>query len=226
MDSSLETSGSHVTNCGARASSVIVQRVAPERVEHFQELQREINAAAKACPGYQAIDVYPPFDPQQIEWVVVIHFDSHEHLQRWLDSPVRAEWVKRLRREIGDFRLKTLPSGFGAWFAGMVNGSETPLPPRWKMALTILLTLYPTVMLLTVFVGPHINPLGLAVSMVISNALSVSTLQWIVQPALNPLLGPWLRANDKQERAYSLSMLAVLLLLLGGMVFGFQLATG
>jgi hypothetical protein len=211
---------------GARASSVIVHRLPPDGVEPFLELQRRITEAAQAFPGYQATDVYPPADRQQAEWVVVIHFDGPESLQRWLDSPVRAAWVEKLRDETGDFRLKTLPAGFGAWFAGLVDGADGALPPSWKIALSVLFQLYPTVMILTVFVSPHLTPLGLAVSMLISNALSCSILQWAATPALNKLLGPWLRANEAGQRAFSLVGLVVILLLLGGMTILFRLVTG
>ena len=122
--------------------------------------------------------------------MVVIHFDGPETLQRWLDSPVRAEWVEKLRNEMGDFRLKTLPTGFGAWFAGLVDESEGGLPPSWKMALSVLFALYPTVMVLTLFVMPHLSPLGLAVTMLISNVLSVSILQWAVTPCSTSGLAP------------------------------------
>lgn len=223
--SSHDTAGPRVQVGGARASSVIVHRVPPDRVEQFLELQRGITEAAKAFPGYQATDVYPPADRQQSEWVVVIHFDGPETLQRWLDSPVRAEWIEKLRNEMGDFRLKTLPAGFGAWFAGLVNGSEAALPP-WKIALSVLLALYPTVMVLAICVGPYLNSLGLAVSMLISNALSVMILQWAVTPALNPLLRPWLRANEENQRAFSLGGLVAIVLLMGGMVVVFSLVKG
>jgi uncharacterized protein len=211
---------------GARASSVIVHRLSPDRVDRFLELQRGITQAAEAFSGYQATDVYPPEERQQAEWVVVIHFDAPESLQRWLDSPVRAEWVERLRAEMGDFRLKTLPSGFGAWFAGLVDGSEGGLPPAWKMALTVLFALYPTVMLLAFLVGPYLSPLGLAVSMLLSNMMSCSILQWVAMPAVEKLLAPWLRANQKRQRAYSLGGLVVLLLLLGGMAIVFRQVKG
>jgi uncharacterized protein len=224
--SSPNTPGPHVQVRGARASSVIVHRVPPDRVEQFLELQRGITEAAKAFPGYQATDFYPPAERQQPEWVVVIHFDGPETLQRWLDSPVRAEWIEKLRNQMGDFRLKTLPTGFGAWFASLVNGSGVALPPPWKIALSVLLALYPTVMVLAICVGPYLNPLGLAVSMLISNALSVSILQWAVTPALNPLLRPWLRANEQKQGAISLGGLVVILLLLGGMAILFRLAKG
>jgi uncharacterized protein len=226
MDSSSHnTAALNVQAGGARASSVIVHRVPPDRVEQFLELQRGITEAAKAFPGYQATDVYPPAERQQSEWVVVIHFDGPETLQRWLDSPVRAEWIEKRRNELGDFRLKTLPTGFGAWFSDLVDGPEAA-PPPWKIALSVLLALYPTVVVLALCVGPYLNPLGLAVSMLVSNALSVSILQWAVTPALNPLLRPWLRANDQHQRALSLGGLVTILLLLGGMAVLFRLMAG
>jgi antibiotic biosynthesis monooxygenase (ABM) superfamily enzyme len=227
MDSSSpETPDPRMQVLGKGASSVIVHRPPPDRVGQFLEMQRGITEAAKAFPGYQATDVYPPADRQQAEWVVVIQFDGAETLQRWLDSPVRAEWVDKLRKEMGDFRLKTLPAGFGAWFAGRVDGLEGALPPSWKIALTVLFQLYPTVMALAIFVSPHLNPLGLAVSMLISNTLSVCILQWAVTPALNNLLGPWIGANEDRQGAYSLGGLVVILLLLGGMTLLFRLVTG
>jgi hypothetical protein len=213
---------------GKGASSVIVHRPPPDRVEQFLELQRGITEAAKAFPGYEATEVYPPpqGEPPGAEWVVVIHFDTPERLQGWLDSAVRAQWVAKLRKEMGDFRLKTLPAGFGAWFAGQIDGSDGALPPSWKIALTVLFQLYPTVMVLAIFVSPHLNPLGLAVSMLISNALSISILQWAVTPALNKWLGPWVGANEDRQRTYSLGGLVVILLLLLGMALLFRLVTG
>jgi antibiotic biosynthesis monooxygenase (ABM) superfamily enzyme len=210
---------------GSRASSVIVQRIPPDAAEVFLEWQRAITAAAALFPGYQTTEIYPPSSPQK-EWVVVFHFDDPTTLRAWLDSPQRAEWLAKLPREFRDFRLKTLPSGFGAWFAGTDEEPGVVLPPSWKMALTVLFTLYPTVMLLSIFVWPHLTPFGLALMILISNALSVSILQWIVQPVLNPVLGPWLRANQGKQRAYSLGGLAVLLLLLGGMALVFRLVAG
>ena len=211
---------------GAQASSVIVHSLPPERVERFLELQRGITQAAEGFRGYEATDVYPPTEGQDANWVVIIHFDGPETLQRWLDSPVRVEWVEKLRNEMGDFRLKSLPTGFGAWFAGLVNESPEGLPPSWKMALTVLLALYPTVMLLAILFVPYISPLGLAVSMLISNTLSVSILQWAVMPVLEKLLGPWLRANQARRRTYSLGGLVVILALLGGIALLFRLKTG
>lgn len=208
---------------GARASSVIVRHIAPERAETFLEWERGITKAMGEYPGYQTTEVYPPTDPRGREWVIVIHFDSAAHLQGWIDSPTRAEWLAKLPGEIHDFRLKTLPSGFGAWFAGLDDGR--PLP-HWKTALSVLIGLYPTVVLLTWLLSPHTQRFGMAVSLLIGNIASVSILEWLVTPVLRPLLGRWLRANEKEGRALTIVGLGVVLGALGMMTILFSLIVG
>jgi antibiotic biosynthesis monooxygenase (ABM) superfamily enzyme len=211
---------------GPSASSVVVHRVPPDGVERFLEWERGITRAAEGFPGYRATDLYPPADRRQAEWVAVIHFDTPEALQRWIDSPARAEWTGKLPREIGDFQLKTLPAGFGPWFAGLVRGPGGGLPPSWKMALAVLLALYPTVMVLTIFVSPVLSPLGFAVSMLIGNALSVALLQWALMPVVEAVLRPWLRAKADQGMALSVGGLLLILFLLAGMAVLFRQVTG
>jgi uncharacterized protein len=208
---------------GALISTVVVQRVPADCVQRFLECQRGLTQAAEGFPGYRGTELYPPADGRQQEWVAVIHFDDQESLQRWIDSPERAEWAKKLRDEIGDFQLKTLPTGFGAWFAGLETGPEGEPPPSWKMAMTVLLGLYPTVMLLALLVGRHLTPLGLAVSMLISNTLSVAICQWVVMPPLTNALGPWLHANAPDRRVLSIGGLVLIWLLLGGLVVLFHM---
>jgi uncharacterized protein len=210
----------------SRASAVVVQRVPAASADWFMEWQRGVTGAAEAFAGYRDTDVYPPADNLRDEWVVVIHFDDEKSLQRWLDSSVRAQWVEKLQAHVGNFELKALPGGFGSWFAGLAGGPDRTPPPSWKMALVVLLGLYPTVMVLTLFPGPYTEPLGLALAMLIGNALSVSILQWVVMPALNSLLAPWLKANSEQQRAFSVGGLLLILVLLAGLTLLFRRVTG
>jgi antibiotic biosynthesis monooxygenase (ABM) superfamily enzyme len=209
-----------------RASSVIVHRVPPEHVERFLAWQQGIIRAASTYPGYQATESYPPLDVSQHEWVIVLHFDNDEAQQRWLASPLRAEWLARRPPEIEDFRLKTLPTGFGPWFASMLDAPSARPLPAWKMMLTVLLGLYPTVMLLNIFVGPHFRTLGLAASMLIGNALSVVILQWVVMPVLQAVLGPWLRADPAKGMGVTVGGCIFIALLLGGLALLFRQMTG
>jgi uncharacterized protein len=209
----------------SRASAVVVQRVPAARADWFMEWQRGISTAAEGFVGYSGADIYPAVDNQHEEWVVVIHFDDEKSLQDWLASPVRAEWVEKLRTTVGDFELKALPGGFGAWFSGLGHDPDDA-PASWKMALTVLFALYPTVMLLTIFVGPYTAPMGLAVSMLIGNVLSISILQWGAMPVLTTLLGRWLKADPSRAMALSIGGLCLLLFLLAAMTLAFRQVLG
>jgi antibiotic biosynthesis monooxygenase (ABM) superfamily enzyme len=205
----------------ARASSVIVQRVAADSTDAFLDWERSIDHAAEAFPGYRGTDLYPPPDGGLADWVVIMHFDEPENLKRWIDSSVRADWAAKLPAGFRDFRLKTLATGFGPWFAAQLEDPPGQ-PASWKMVLTVLLGLYPTVMLLSILVGPFLAHLGTAGSMLVANALSVSILQWGVMPLLQPLLRPWLGAGADTSRARSAAWLALISIVLAGQVAVFQ----
>jgi len=211
----------------SRVSAVVVQRVPPDKADWFLEWQRGISAAAEEFGGFRGTDVYPPaVAGQGDEWIAVIHFDEAERLQAWLDSPVRARWVAQLQEKIGNFDLKVLSAGFGPWFACLASQTGGGPPPAWKMALIVLLGLYPTVMALTLFPGPQLAPLGPALSMLLGNALSISILQWAVVPALNKSFARWLLANAPAQRAVSAGGLLVILGLLAALALFFRQATG
>ena len=204
----------------AEASSVIIHHVPADMADKFLRWQAGITEAAKGLPGYANTEVYPPADNRQTDWVVVVHFDSREALNRWIASPQRAHWIAKLATELGPFSVKTLPRGFGSWFADLDregSGGEqtTGLPPDWKMALVVLLGLYPTVMLLTHFVSPWFAGLGLAFSMLIGNALSVSILQWGVMPRLTVVLRRWLSPPPRNALAVNVGGTLAVLALLG-----------
>lgn len=210
----------------SQATAVIVQRVPAAEVEWFLDWQRGVTAAAEGFNGYSGTDVYPPAGGQGGDWVVVISFADEQALRGWLDSPLRKQWVEKLQARVGEFALQVIPGGFGSWFAGRMHSPDGTPPPDWKMALVVLLGLYPTVMLLTLFPGPYTEPLGLALAMLIGNALSVTILQWAVMPVLNNLSASWLGANAAKQRALSLGGLLVILVLLAGMACLFRLVTG
>lgn len=190
----------------ADASSVIVHQVPEGLTESFLQWQRGITATAQQFPGYARTEVYPPIDGGQKQWVIVVHFENEEELQRWLDSPERAQWLARLVAESSKFSTRILRHGFGPWFADLDSSGAAPTAPAgWKMALVVVLALYPTVMLLTLLVMPRLTGLGLAWSMLISNALSVSILQWGLMPLLTRGLRRWLSPSAGATAALSIA---------------------
>ncbi|MBX3413895.1 MAG: hypothetical protein KF708_14485 [Pirellulales bacterium] len=211
--------------CTARASAAVVQRVPLSAIEGFVQWQRGVTEEVEKFPGYDGTDIYPPMGGGEGDWVTLLHFEDHESLEKWLDSPERARWVEKLRATVGDFELKKLEGGFAEWFRG-ATAAAGKSPPGWKMALTVLFGLYPTVMLLTIFVTPYVSSLGMAFSMLVGNALSVSLLQWLIMPTLTRLLIPWLEADPQRGRLLTYAGLVGLVSLLFVMGFLFRPVTG
>ena len=198
----------------SRSSAVVVQRVSPADVEAFLEWQREVDRAAEGFAGYNRTEIFPPAAGRGDEWVVLIHFHDEESLTRWLNSPERARRVEELRAKIGNFDLQTLKDGFGRMVRPARSGSDrVGGPGRVEDGPTVLLALFPTVMILTIFIGPLTSPLGLAASMLIGNALSISILQWVVMPRLTKGLDPWLRGGPSAWRWTPVLILLTLALL-------------
>jgi uncharacterized protein len=201
----------HLEEHRSEATSVVVHQVLPAARERFLELQRGIARTIESFPGYRRTEVYAAGEGRT-DWVVVMHFDDRPSLDRWLASPERAQWTDKLTQEMGEYHLKTLSDGFGQWFASL--GDDVPRPPGWKMALTVWLGLYPTVMILTLLIAPYTRPLGLAISILIGNALSVSILQWAVMPMLTKIFRHWLGAPQSAGWKVHLRGAAIVLFLL------------
>lgn len=206
--------------CASRTSAAIAQQVPSTAVDWFVEWQRGITDVASSFDGYLGTDVYPPADDRGTQWVTVVHFEDVPSLERWIQSAQRAEWISKLQSEVGEFDIQPLRGGFNPWFTDR-SGAVGALP-SWKMAMIVLLGLYPTAMLLNVFMLPHLSTLGFAVSRFIGNAISVALLQWAVVPAIKIPLRPWLEANSPADRFFSIAGLIGLFVLLAVAVTTFH----
>ena len=119
--------------------------------------------------------------------------------------------------------VTVVTSAFGGWFAGL--DQQAKRLPYWKMALTVLFGLYPTVMVLSLFMLPYTQRFGSAVAILLGNAASVSFLEWLGMPVISRFLGPWLHANERDGKVLSLVGGLLIVGALGLMTFMFYLIT-
>lgn len=179
------------------ASAIITESIPSERRDDYLRWVRGINRAAESFPGYRETNVFPPLEADGREWITIIHFQSRPELEAWLGSEVRAQWVERFHHEFGDFTLHQVQGGLSSWF------SQQRLP-GWKMGLSVVLALYPTVMLISLLIMPWLHRLPPAASMLIGNLISVAALQWILMPRLNRRLAFWLKPAALIDRRSNL----------------------
>ncbi len=174
-------------------TAVVSHDVRPGREREFRHWQNKVRKVQEKSPGFMGLELFEPIPRVQAKWVAVFRYDSREHLEEWLDSETRAKLLEEGKDYFAAYDVRKIRSAFGSWFRFDGEGEEG-IPPNWKQAMTVLLALYPTVMVLNLTVGHQLDTAGLPgyLSLFIGNVLSVSILTWLLMPLVNRLFAFWL----------------------------------
>ncbi|WP_327276996.1 antibiotic biosynthesis monooxygenase [Streptomyces sp. NBC_01224] len=174
-------------------TAVVSHDVRPGREREFIHWQDKILKEQERHPGFMGSELFKPVKGVQDRWVVAFRFDTREHLEGWLNSEAREKLLTEGRDYFGSYDVRKIGSAFGAWFR-FGEGTGEGVPSNWKQAMSVVLALYPTVMILNLTVGDwlsrHKVPGYLA--LFISNVLSVSVLTWLLMPLVTRALAFWL----------------------------------
>ncbi|MDL5159231.1 antibiotic biosynthesis monooxygenase [Actinomycetospora termitidis] len=168
---------------------VVAHHVPPHDEADFLAWQHRMADAERRAPGHRGTELHPPVAGVQDDWVAVTRFASEDALETWLASAEREQLIRE-SEHFRDFRLQRVPASFGSWFP--TTGAAGPVTPSWKTALSVLVGLYPTVVLLTLGLSALWPAAPLWASLLVGNVLSVGLLTWAVMPVVTRALGRWL----------------------------------
>ncbi len=181
----------------ALVTVVVSHPVSPEYEQEFLDWQQRITDATKRFPGHRGSELFRPVPGVQKDWTVVYRFASAKELDRWLESDERKELLRQADH-FRDFHLRKFDSSFGSWFS-FAGGAAAAAPPDWKTALSILVGLYPTVVVLTLIISRFWDT-DLWKSLLLGNFLSVVLLTWVVMPVVTRALRFWLSPAPGAEQ--------------------------
>jgi antibiotic biosynthesis monooxygenase (ABM) superfamily enzyme len=168
---------------------VVSHSVDPALQDEFVAWQQRATDAERGFPGFRGSELFRPVPGVQEEWTAMFRFDTQEHVDGWLESPERKKLLDE-GRQFQDFELHRVSSPFGSWFT--FGGNDTEAPAPWKTTLSVLVGLYPTVVLLTLAIA-EVWPTGeMWASLLLGNVLSVCLLTWVVMPVVTRALRFWL----------------------------------
>lgn len=170
---------------------VFSHRVKGGNERKFRAWREEVLQEMAAWPGFLDADVFDAQGAFQEEWVLIVRFDSAGSLESWMGSDRRAACLMKLEPLIEGYTAHPLGSGLGGWFA-FDDAPPAAEPPRWKQILMVTLGLYPTVMLIALFVDPWLEWIPFPIHMLMANLLCVSLLSWPVMPWLNRGFRRWM----------------------------------
>lgn len=178
----------------ARVSVIISTHLKPGEEDAFLRWQRRVAATQAKFDGFEGYKLEPPLPGVQDDWVIVLRFDSDEHLDAWPSSPERRDLIEEAKAFDARSHVRKIRSGFEGWFAP--DTEESDPPPTWKQNLLVLLVLYPVVFLFGKWVqAPFLVNRGVPfwLALFLGNAVSVSLLGWLLVPTVNRSFNWWLR---------------------------------
>lgn len=173
------------------ATVVISRRVKAGGEASFRAWAEGFEQEMTRFPGHVRCQLVPPVGEDQPEWVFVFTFDSAQSLHAWIASDTRRLWLERLEPMVEGKEQAQVISGLEALF-GILPPSVAPPPPVWKVAVSVLVGIYPASLLSALFLAPLLKDLPLPWR-VLANALAlVFMMTWLIMPLVTRLLRFWL----------------------------------
>ena len=157
----------------------------------FEDWLRGVLDEASGFPGHEATSVLRPADPAHPEYVLIVRFRTYADLKRWYESDERARWIEKVE-PISEKQPQFIEqTGLETWFT--VPGRRNPLPPpRRKMAFVTLVAIYPLVLLSVYAVNPVLDWMPVPARVLVTSAVLVVLMTWVVMPWLTRRAYPWL----------------------------------
>ncbi|MEV0339505.1 antibiotic biosynthesis monooxygenase [Nocardia sp. NPDC050713] len=169
--------------------------VADGKAADFVAAEAELVTLSATFPGFEGVALFCRGDTGR--WFSVLRFRTAQHLSDWMRSEQRAAALPALRAELTeDFSVVAHTTPFGSTLR-TVDG-RTRVTPTWKIAMLVLLVLYPTVMTLSRFLGPVLDENGAPpwLAMWLSQIVSVALMSYILSPAVAACFRRWLDPVD------------------------------
>ncbi|MER7758346.1 antibiotic biosynthesis monooxygenase [Streptomyces sp. NPDC097619] len=168
---------------------LIARQVEPGYEHSFEEWARGILDTAAGFSGHLGYGLFRPAAPGA-PWFLVHRFRDQAAFAAWQDSPERAAWFARCEGHHHTEIARRELTGMETWFAK--PGTTRPAPPRWKMAISSGLAIFPISLAGNALLGPFLLDLHLVLRTAVFAAVFSTLMTYVAMPLVSRALRNWL----------------------------------
>lgn len=182
-----------MTDLSQHVTAVITHRVRSGREAGYEAWIKGIAADARQFEGHLSVNILRPQPGVSSDYVIVLQFDSCLHLNAWLNSDIRKNWINRVQPLIQEQESVQVLTGLESWFQ-LPKQAGHAAPKRYKQAILIWVGVMIVSLLVHPLLAPVLQYLPWLLRVAFSAAITVALLSYVIMPRLTRWLKRWLFA--------------------------------
>ena len=179
-------------NNSQSVTAAITHQVRSGRETGYEEWLKGIAAEARQFEGHLGANILRPQPDATPNYIIVLQFESSAHLETWLTSEVRNDWIERVQPLIQEQESIQVLTGLEAWFQLPQQSSSYKPPKRYKQAILVWVGVMIVSLLVSPWVAPLLAPMPRRLRAAIFVVISVSLLSFGIMPYLTRWFKGWL----------------------------------
>lgn len=189
------STGGHAVESGS--VTVLVNRTVPAAQENaFLGTLKELLRDFDRFPGTSGSMVFRRKVAGGVEFSVLQQFAGKAEHDAWAGSPGFSRWLTAMAPPQPTPGHVHRYSGMDAFF---VSAQAPDAPPRWKMAVLLMLAVYPLSLALSIWGAPLLALLPVLVGTLLTSVFMVLLMTYVLVPILTKIFQGWLQSAESRK---------------------------
>jgi len=182
----------------SNAVTVLINRTVPATQGNvFLGTLKDLLRDFDRFPGTSGSMVFRQEAAGSVEFSILQQFAGKAEHDAWVGSPGFSRWCREVAPP------KPTP-GHVHRYAGMeaffVSAQAPDAPPRWKMAVLLMIAVYPPSLVLSIWGAPALARLPVLAGTFLTSVLMVFLMTYVLVPILTKLFQSWLQPGKPRSR--------------------------
>ena len=186
-------------SAGDKSVTVLVNRMIPRPdEERFTSTLKDLLLDFDRFPGTSGNMVFRREIGDNLEFSILQRFEKSADHEAWLKSTQFPTWVSEIAPAIPAPDHIHRYSGMESLF---VTARAPDAPPRWKMAMILMIAVYPMSLVMSHWFAPMLSKLSLFSGSLLTSIFMVFTMTYVLVPILTRAFQGWLQPQARQGRS-------------------------